>query len=59
MINIYTFADKRPDFIQLQFESLKKFISNNFEYHVFNNASNPNLESQINSICQQLKIKVL
>ena len=37
-ITIYTAADKRPDFIHLQYETLKKYIKDDFEYIIFNNA---------------------
>jgi len=58
-LKIFTFADKRPDFIPLQYASLKHFLTDDFEYKVFNNA-----ESHINSfnvrrLCRKHKLKCI
>lgn len=37
-ITIYTVADKRPDFIPVQYDTLKKYIRDEYEYIVLNNA---------------------
>lgn len=36
-IKIYTYSHNRPDFISLQYDSIKKHIKDDFEYIVFNN----------------------
>ena len=44
MIKIYTYSHNRPDFIEPQYNSLKKHIQDDFEFIVFNNeraGSNP------------------
>jgi hypothetical protein len=38
MITFYTFAHKRPDFLQFQLDSFRKHVSGGFEFVVFNNA---------------------
>ena len=38
MLKIFTFAHKRPDFIELQLRSFKKNLQEDFEFIVFNNA---------------------
>lgn len=40
MLNIFTFADKRPDFIEWQAATLKYFMRDEYRYFVFNNAYN-------------------
>lgn len=38
MIRLFTFAHKRPDFIEMQLRSLEKNLTDEFELTVFNNA---------------------
>lgn len=59
MINIYTFADKRPDFIELQSKTMKKFIKDDFCLRVFDNSSSPQLSTEIHHACEKNKIEVL
>lgn len=59
MINIFTFSDKRPDFIKLQFDSMKKFIKDEFKLFVFDNSSTQNLSEQIRKECKENNITVL
>ena len=39
MITIISVFDKHIDFIKMQYDSIKKNISGNFEYVLFNNGS--------------------
>lgn len=62
MINFFTLAHKRPDFIKLQYESIVKNLIGEFEYIVFNNAidsasDSPENYKQIHEICKELNIK--
>ena len=50
-MKIYTFSDKRPDFILKQKQSFDKFILDNFEYIVINNGSSEQLKNEIYNIC--------
>jgi len=62
MIKIYTFAHKRPDFIELQFKSFKKNIKEDFEFIVFNNANfdvDRTHYDGINKMCQSLGCQVI
>jgi len=59
MINIYTFADKRPDFIELQSKTMKKFIKDEFNLKVFDNSSTPHLSAEIHRACEKNEIEVL
>lgn len=55
-VTVYTFADKRPDFIKPQLECIKTFLGNNVSYEVINNGSTPALEYEIEKTCQSLGI---
>jgi hypothetical protein len=58
MIHIFTYAHKRPDFITLQYESIKKHVKCDFEYVVFNNAIDSyELSEDIKRICSQINVK--
>ncbi len=60
MIKIFTLADKRPDFIEMQYNSIKKHWKGDSEYIIINNAiSSPNSFEQINQICHSLNIKCI
>lgn len=58
MIHIFTYADKRPDFIRLQYESIKKYLKSEYEYVVFNNAIDSlDRYKEIKNICCDLGVK--
>ena len=58
MITFITHADKRPDFIELQYESIQKHIKNDFEYVVLNNdITKGENYKKIKEICQSLSIR--
>ena len=60
MVKIYTFSDKRPDFITLQNEYFKKFLRDkDYEFIVCNNGSNETLSNQIIQTCLDNKLKCL
>ncbi len=58
-ITIFTIANIRPDFIEIQYDSIKKFLKDkDFEYIIFNNAyNNPKRYEVIEDICKKLKIR--
>lgn len=57
-VHIFTYAHKRPDFIEIQYNSIRKHIKNDFEFVVFNNAvDNDSQREEISQICQKLNIK--
>lgn len=58
-ILIFTYAFNRPDFIEIQHKTLKKFLLEEYEFVVFNDAKNPDLEKQINLMCAHLGIQCI
>lgn len=50
---IMTQAYNRPDFIEWQYKTLKKFLKDDFEYVVFNDARDINLRKQITQACSE------
>ena len=56
MINVYTIACNRPDFIEIQLDSLRRYLTDEFEYTVFNNAADLENESAIEQKCSHLGI---
>ena len=56
MIHIFTYAHKRPDFIELQYDSIKKCLRCEYEYIVFNNAIDS--KSQYDEI-KNIKLSIL
>lgn len=68
MIKIYTYSHNRPDFIEHQYASMKKYVKDEFEFIVFNNersGSNPdsgydpNRITEINQVCEKLGIQCI
>jgi len=62
MIKIYTYFHRRPDFADLQIRSLKKYLKEEYELTIFNNAkfdTNKNNYNEINRICDEYGVKVL
>lgn len=61
-VKIYTWADKTPEFLYQQYETIKKFIKDDdWEFIVFNNVPFPKFDRQvkIKKICKELGIKCL
>lgn len=59
-VKIYTWADKAPEFLYKQYETIKKFVKDeNWEFIVFNNVPAPKFDRQrkIKKICKELKVK--
>lgn len=54
MIKIFTFVSNRPDFIDLQMYSFRKYLKEDFEFVVFNNArlSGDRSYDEINARCK-------
>jgi len=61
-VKIYTWADKAPEFLYKQYETIKKFVKDeDWEFIVFNNVPAPKLDRQkkIKEICKELNVKCL
>lgn len=58
-ITTITISDKRPDFIELQYESIRKYIQDqDVEYIVLNNAvNNEGLRKNIDDACESIHVK--
>lgn len=56
-VKIYTFPDKRPDFIELQKKSIDNFLKDDYEYIIINNGSNNESRKEIFDICNNNGIK--
>jgi hypothetical protein len=57
MVKIYTFADKSPGFIRWQNELLKRYLHDDYEFIVMNNASSGVLDKTIKFECNELGIR--
>jgi len=58
-ILIFTYSYNRPDFIELQNKTFKKFLKDDYEFVVFNDARDPKLYKQIKATCKKLHIKCI
>jgi hypothetical protein len=58
-VKIATIAFNKPNFIEYQYKSLKKFIQHEFEYAVYNNAIDVSIRNEINKKCHQMGISVI
>lgn len=56
-VRILTFHYNRPDFIEMQYLTLKKFMQDDYELIVFNDAESPEMEHLISSTCKSFGIK--
>lgn len=54
---LITHSYNRPDFIELQAKTFKAFLQDDYEYAVFNDAPNHDMENQIKKTCEKLGIK--
>lgn len=58
-ILLFTYSYNRPDFIEIQHKTFKKFLLDEYEFIVFNDATDQNLYNQINQICTQNNIRCI
>ena len=58
-VKIYSIHYDRPDFIEWQKDSFDKFLSDEFEYVVVNNARDIYLRNKINQIASELSIRCI
>lgn len=57
MIRVYTFADKRPDFIRLQDVCITRFLpSKDIKFTVLDNGSSPELSQRIKRHCSETRL---
>lgn len=61
-VEIYTWADKAPEFLYKQHETIKKFVKDkDYEFIVFNNTpiTQCKRRAEIKKICKELRVKCL
>lgn len=56
---IITHSYNRPDFIEIQYKTFKKFMHDEYEFIVFNDARDSQIREQINKICSQYQISCI
>lgn len=56
---ILTFSYNKPEFIELQYKTFKKFLQDDHELIVFNDAYEEKMASCIHKICQKYSIKCI
>lgn len=57
MISVICTTFNQPDFLEYQYKLSKKFIEDKFEFFVYDNSTNSNLENQFKNICQYNNIR--
>lgn len=55
-VKILTFHFNRPDFIEYQYKTFKKFLMEDHELIVFNDAREPGMEEEIRLACEKYQI---
>lgn len=56
---IFTYSFNRPDFIEIHYKTFKKFLLDDYEFIVFNDAIDTNLCEQIEQICKKYEIQCI
>lgn len=56
---IFTYSYNRPDFIEMQHKTFKKFLRDDYEFVVFNDAPATNMAAQIDHKCAELGIRCI
>ncbi|MDR3550947.1 MAG: hypothetical protein P4L31_06045 [Candidatus Babeliales bacterium] len=56
---VITHSCNRPDLIKLQDKTFKKFLKNDYEFVVFNDARKKSIRHEIDAICSQLHIRCI
>jgi len=57
MIHIFTSVVNRPDFVVLQDQLFKKFLKNNYQFHVVDDSIDEGISSQFKEICELRSIE--
>jgi hypothetical protein len=56
---IFTYSYNRPDFIEIQHKTFQKFLLDDYEFLVFNDATNDDMCTQIEQMCQKYAIRCI
>lgn len=57
MIHIFTSTVNRPDFVELQQKLFKKFLKNEYQFHIVDDSIIESIESQFQSVCFENGLK--
>lgn len=58
-ILVFTYAYNRPDFIEIQYKTFKKFLQDDYEFVVFNDAQQEEMANQIVTMCERYGIRCI
>lgn len=58
-IYLFTYAYNQPDFIEIQYRTFKKFLLDEYEFIVFNDASQEEMANEIKAMCQKYGIRCI
>jgi hypothetical protein len=58
-VRIFTYVYNRPDFIELHVKTLQAFLKDEYEYIVFNDASNMDMKRTIEETCRRLNVQCI
>ncbi len=58
-ILLFTYAYNRPDFIEIQYKTFKKFLKDDYEFVVFNDAPELAMEQNITAMCERYGIRCI
>jgi hypothetical protein len=56
---IFTFSYNKPEFIELQYKTFKKFLLDDHELVVFNDATESEMATKINNMCEKYAIQCI
>lgn len=58
-ILIFTHAYNRPNFIEMQYKTFKKFLLDDYEFIVWSDANNESMQQQIEAMCNKYSIRCI
>lgn len=56
---VFTYAYNQPDFIEIQYKTFKKFLKDEYEFIVFNDAHQKKMVEEITAMCQKYDIRCI
>jgi len=56
---IFTYAYNRPDFVEIQHKTFQKFVEDEYEFVVFNDAVDSSIYNQIHAVCARCGIRCI
>lgn len=56
---VITHSYNRPDFIEIQHRTFQKFLRDDFQFVVFNDAASEEMKSKIEDVCARLGIRCI